>query len=95
MDKAEHIERMSQKTTSQAGERTRGLGTLTHPLKYGDKAMIKNTTLGGRIFDEGFATIIGATDTDDRYLVMFSNGDKVERFVSNDSNPKNKEGRLA
>lgn len=57
------------------------LGTVTHPLNYGDAAEIKNTTFGGKIVTEGFAKIIGATDTDDRYLVQFSNGDEVERFV--------------
>lgn len=59
------------------------LGTPTHPLKKGDKAQIKNMTFGGELIVEGWATILAATDTDDRYWVRFGNGDECERFVSN------------
>lgn len=75
----------NQTTTNASAATTaqNGLGTPFHPLKKGDIATIKNTTLGGRVITEGRAKILAAANGDDRYLVEFSNGDRVERFVPN------------
>lgn len=60
---------------------SRGEQTAQTVLKKGDFVRIFNTTMGGVIFEEGKARIMELTDTQDRFLVMFPNGDQVERFA--------------
>ena len=56
--------------------------------KKGDLYIIRNATLSGKPFTEGAARLIkrtplGSMDPDeDRWLVEFDNGDRVERFIN-------------
>ena len=54
-----------------------------HTFKKGDRVLVRNSTLGGREFIEGKATVVRRLSLEEHYLVRFdSEPEKVyERFV--------------
>ena len=54
-----------------------------HSYKVGDRVEVMNSTLGGKIISEGFATVRRLLKDKDRYLVQFDDeAEKFERYVA-------------
>lgn len=54
-----------------------------HSHSVGDRVEVKNTTLGGKIISEGFATVRKLLKGEDRYIVQFDGeAERFERYVA-------------
>ena len=55
-------------------------------LKIGDRVMVRNSTMSGKRFDEGLATVKKVNDTDEHYQVEFDDerGRTYPRFVTDE-----------
>jgi len=67
-----------------------------HTFNKGAPVRVLNTTFRGEVIVEGEAIIVRpVNDIDEQYLVRFSNGDTVERFVDPNAQGNDIAGYLA